>query len=88
MSPKNDPVPPTPTSGLVVLLKRFFGTFGVPREISSDRGAEFIANKTEDFLERWGVKMRDSAAYNPQSNGRAELGSEIDKTTSGREHWI
>ena len=40
---------------------------------TSERGPEFIANETEDFLERWGVKMRDSAAYNPQSNGRAEL---------------
>ena len=45
----------------------------MPRELSSDRGSEFIATKTTDFLERWGVVARDSSAYNPQSNGRAEL---------------
>ena len=28
---------------------------------------------TEDFLSRWGVLHRLSSAYNPQSNGRAEL---------------
>ena len=59
--------------GLVQLLKRFFGTFGVPRELSNDGGSEFIANNTQDFLTRWGVQVRQSAAYNPQSNGRAEL---------------
>lgn len=59
--------------GLILLLKRFFGTFGVPRELSSDGGKEFVADATQEFLIRWGVQFRLSAAYNPQSNGRAEL---------------
>ena len=59
--------------GLVTLLKNFFGTFGVPVELSSDQGKEFTANETQDFFLRWGIRHRDSAAYNPQSNGRAEL---------------
>ena len=59
--------------GLITLLKNFFGTFGVPVELSSDQGKEFVADETQDFFLRWGVKHRDSAAYNPQSNGRAEL---------------
>jgi len=42
-------------------------------ELSSDQGPEFMADKTQDFLLRWGIKHRVSAAYNPQSNGRAEL---------------
>ena len=59
--------------GLITLLKNFFGTFGVPVELSSDQGKEYIADETQEFLLRWGVKHRDSAAYNPRSNGRAEL---------------
>ena len=59
--------------GLIALLKNFFGTFGVPVELSSDQGREFIADETQDFFLRWGIKHRDSAAYHPQSNGRAEL---------------
>ena len=59
--------------GLILLLKKFFGTFGVPREMSSDGGKEFVANETQEFMMRWGVQFRLSAAYNPQSNGRAEL---------------
>ena len=61
------------SKGLISLLKRFFGTFGVPCELSSDGGPQFIAHDTDDFLLRWGVKHRLSSAYNPQSNGRAEL---------------
>ena len=38
--------------GLIILLKRFFGTFGVLRELSSDGGKEFIAHATQDFLVR------------------------------------
>ena len=59
--------------GLTILLKNFCGTFGVPVELSSDQGPEFMGDETQDFLLRWGIKHRDSAAYHPQSNGRAEL---------------
>ena len=60
-------------AGLVRALKRMFATFGVPRELSSDGGPEFIAGETQDFLKRWGVNHRLSSAYNPRSNGRAEV---------------
>lgn len=42
-------------------------------ELSSDQGRGFIADETQDFFLRWGIKHRDSAAYHPQSNGRAEF---------------
>ena len=60
-------------AGLIKVLKRFFATFGVPRELSSDGGPEFIAKENRDFLQRWGVSHRLSSAYNPRSNGRAEV---------------
>ena len=59
-------------TGLVRHLRTFFGTFGVPEELSSDGGPEFTASGTQDFLNRWGVRHRKSSAYFPQSNGRAE----------------
>ena len=61
------------SSGLILLLKRFFATFGIPKEVSSDGGSEFIALETRDFLTRWGAYHHSPSAYNPQSNGRAEL---------------
>ena len=60
-------------NGLCRALRRLFSTFGVPSEISSDGGPEFIANQTEDFFKRWGVSHRVSSVSFPSSNGRAEL---------------
>ena len=51
-----------------------FSTFGVPVEISSDGGPEYEAKVFKGFLERWGVRHRESSAYLPTSNGRAEVG--------------
>ena len=42
------------SAGLLTLLKQFFGTFGVPEELSSDQGKEFVANDTQEFLLQWG----------------------------------
>lgn len=60
-------------NGLVRHLRRFFSTFGVPDELASDGGPEFSSSATREFLTRWGVHHRVSSAYNPQSNGRAEV---------------
>jgi len=61
------------SSGLIAHLRTLFATFGVPLTMSSDGGPELSATATSDFLTRWGVHHRKSAAYNPQSNGRAEV---------------
>jgi len=63
----------TGAKGLIKALKRTFATFGVPHEMSSDGGPEYVSNETDDFLKRWGVYHRLSSAYNPRSNGRAEV---------------
>ena len=52
-------------AGLVRHLCTFFGTFGVPEEISSDGGPDFTASSTQGFLGRWGVRHRISSAYFP-----------------------
>ena len=59
--------------GLITALRRVFATFGVPKEISSDGGPEFVANETMNFYLRWGTKHRLSSSHFPQSNGRAEV---------------
>ena len=42
-------------AGLCKALRRLFVTFGVPVEVTSDEGPEFIAKETEDFFKRWGI---------------------------------
>jgi hypothetical protein len=65
--------------GLCRALRQLFATFGVPEEISSDGGPEFVAGESIDFYNRWGISHRLSSAYHPQSNGRAEVAVKLVK---------
>ena len=69
-------VPPhcATSKAIVSTLRTLFITYGVPEELSSDGGPQFIASLFEQFLAQWGVYHRNSSAEYPQSNGRAELG--------------
>ena len=53
-------------------------TFGVPVEISSDGGPEFIAGETKAFFKKWGIRHTL-----PSSNGRAELSGGNIKSPNG-----
>ena len=61
------------SKGLIRCLRLFFTTFGVPKEISSDGGPEYMAEATQHFFRRWDIRHRVSSAYLPRSNGRAEV---------------
>ena len=62
------------SKGVITAMREVFGTFGVPREISTDGEGPFTADETRDFYDRWGIKFTLSSAHHPISNGRAELG--------------
>ena len=48
--------------GLCQVLQRLLATFGVPKEISSDGGPEFIAQESKNFYLRW---ERSTASLQP-----------------------
>ena len=54
-------------------LRDFFARFGVPADISTDGGPEFVARETQNFFKSWGIIHKLSSSYYPTSNGRAEL---------------
>ena len=60
--------------GLINVLRRTFSTYGIPDELSSDGGPEFIANNTDQFLTSWGVHHRLFSVAYPHSDCRAEIG--------------
>jgi len=67
------------SKGLCDALRNVFVSFGVPEELSSDGGPEFVSAEATDFYCRWGVTHRISSAYFPQSNGRAEVAVKLTK---------
>ena len=54
------------------MFRDMFTTFDVPQEVTKDGGPQFISHDLVSFLEKWGVKHRKSAPYNPHANLRAE----------------
>ena len=65
--------PQSGANGLIECLRNVFMRFGVPVELASNSGPEFVASKTKEFFNTWEIDHRLSSAYHPQSNGRAEL---------------
>ena len=53
-------------------FRSYFAKNGAPEEISTDGGTNLVSEDMRHFFRRWGVDMRISSAYYPQSNGRAE----------------
>ena len=62
----------TVSSIIINTFREYFHRWGVPEEVSLDGGPNVASNEISNWLEDWGVSVRRSSAYYPQSNGRAE----------------
>lgn len=50
----------------------FFTRFGLPKEVQSDRGSNFMSKVFKDSLKELGISQVTSTAYHPQSQGAIE----------------
>ena len=88
---------PTRTNYHKVVLKfikeHIFSRFGVPRAIISDGGIHFCNQSFEKLLKKYGVTLKVSTAYHPQTNGLDELANReikhiLEKTVApNRKDW-
>ncbi|KAL0192813.1 hypothetical protein M9458_011109, partial [Cirrhinus mrigala] len=54
------------------LFQHVFRNFGLPEEIVSDRGPQFISHVWKAFFKLLGISVNLSSGYHPQTNGQTE----------------
>jgi len=52
--------------------KHIICRFGIPYEIITDNGPQFISFAFHDFCAEWNIKLTFATPRHPQSNGQAE----------------
>ena len=57
---------------MIDALLKFFTTFGLPQEVQTDQGTNFLAKVFNDAMRDLGIKHTVSSAYHPQSQGVLE----------------
>ncbi|KAI2647957.1 Transposon Tf2-9 polyprotein [Labeo rohita] len=63
---------PTALETAEALFQNVFRNFGLPEDIVSDRGPQFISRVWRAFFQLLGVTVSLSSGYHPQTNGQTE----------------
>ncbi|XP_048624081.1 uncharacterized protein LOC111209022 [Brassica napus] len=56
----------------IFVWKNIICRHGLPYEIITDNGSQFISHHFKGFCDRWRIRLNMSTPRNPQSNGQAE----------------
>lgn len=56
----------------IAVLRDYFGTFGLPVRLISDRGTSFTSSKFKAFVQELGVRHILNAVASPRANGQVE----------------
>ena len=54
------------------ILFHLFATYGLPEQIVSDNGPQFVSDAFRDFMKKYDIKHIRTAPYHPASNGAVE----------------
>ena len=65
-------MPSTTAQKTVDELRKLFSAYGLPEQLVSDNGPQFVAQEFGIFLKENGVKHIRCSPYHPSSNGAAE----------------
>ena len=70
--PEVIPVSSTTSSTTIEVLRDLFARFGIPEQIVSDNGSQFVSEEFQAFVRSNGIRHITSAPYHPATNGLAE----------------
>lgn len=67
----------TSETAISTLLKRIFFVFGIPEDVVSDNGKQFISHKFQNFLSKYNIRHILTPKYSPQSNSAERVNRTI-----------
>lgn len=70
--PEVQPVASVTSTTVINFLKTVFAREGLPCEIVSDNGVQFVSHEFQEFLHQHGIKHSKTSLYHPQANGQVE----------------
>ena len=56
----------------IKMLSQLFAAYGLPEEIASDNGPQFVSEEMHHFMKKHGIQHTRVPRYHPASNGEAE----------------
>ena len=62
----------TTAANTIKVLQEIFSMHGLPEQLVSDNGPQFVSSEFLDFCKANGIKHFQVAPYHPASNGLAE----------------
>ena len=65
-------MPSVTASKTIDELRKHFAAYGLPEQVVTDNGPQFIAEEFTLFLKQNGVKHLKCSPYHPSSNGAVE----------------
>ncbi|XP_054759514.2 uncharacterized protein K02A2.6-like [Lytechinus pictus] len=69
------------THSVITFLTQVFAREGIPSEVVTDNGVQFVSSEFEDFLKKLGISHSKASLYYPRSNGEVERWNRVLKQT-------
>ena len=76
----------TTAAQIIKKMKAIFARWGIPLEIVTDCGSQFLSEQFQSFIKDWGITHHTSSPYHHQSNGKAESAVKIIKNMIKKAH--
>ena len=84
----------TKSSTVIKKLKAHLARYGVPKQLVSDNGPQFVSKEFHKFTKSWGIEHTTTSPHHSKANGKVESAEKVAKrmlrktTKSGEDQYL